>query len=324
MSRKQNQSLSERMHAKEWRALPQDVALSGDTKSGTRRLFGEILRKFSVVLLVGGIASLFVYVWLDMMSGFSEEKSGPIAVAFESDGGMLDETWFRSWTEFDENSAPNLHHLRDRIMEYPQVSAARVMRLPDGNLRVDVRERCPVARLVDKEGHVRLVATDGVIFPSETFPLQQSMLPILQDVRIAIDAKTGFERVPAMEKLTDFIETARTAYGKLFREWDTISLRDFPSDLRDIGHPWSLIYVVPKASAQNPAHAKVVEYVFSASRFREDLKLLAAAREHKTWNDALGAPNRPPAYRVLFITNRKNPQKEFREIRLIPVQAENP
>ena len=118
------------MHAKEWRALPQDVALSGDTKSGTRRLFGEILRKFSVVLLVGGIASLFVYVWLDMMSGFSEEKSGPIAVAFESDGGMLDETWFRSWTEFDENSAPNLHHLRDRIMAYPQVSAARVMRLP--------------------------------------------------------------------------------------------------------------------------------------------------------------------------------------------------
>lgn len=226
------------MHAKEWRALPQDVALSGDTKSGTRRLFGEILRKFSVVLLVGGIASLFVYVWLDMMSGFSDEKKGPVSVVFENNGGMLDEAWFRVWAEFDENASPNLHRLRNRLLEYPQVAAARVMRNPDGGLRIDVAERKPVARVVDGDGRVRLVATDGVIFPSETFPLLPAALPILQDVRIAIDTKTGFERVPGMEKLAEFIETARTGYETLFREWDTISLRDFPADLRDIDHSW--------------------------------------------------------------------------------------
>lgn len=324
MARKQNQTLSDRMHAKEWRALPQDVALSGDTKSGTRRLFEEILRKFSVILLVGGISSLFVYVWLDMMSGFSEEETGPIFVEFENNGGMLDETWFRTWTEFDAMSTPNLHHLRNRIMEYPQVSDARVLRRPDGSLRVDVRERCPVARLADEDGHVRLVATDGVVFPSETFPLQQSMLPILQHARITIDEKTGFERVSGMEKLTDFIETARKGYGELFAEWATISLRDFPEDLRDIERPWSLIYVTPHPSSQNPAHAKVVEYVFSASRFREDLKLLASARANGVWEQVFGAQNHPAAYRVLFITNRKNPPKEFREIRLIPETTETP
>lgn len=324
MSRKQNHNLEERIRAKEWRALPQDAVLSGDTKSGTRRLFADVLRKFSVVLLIGGIASLFVYVWADMMAGFSEEKSGPVSVSFESDGGILDEKWFREWTEFNEEAVPNLHHLRNRILEYPQVSAARVLRKPDGNLRIDVRERCPVARLIDKDGVVRLVATDGIVFPSNTFPMQQAMLPILQDVRVTVDSKTGFECVPAMEKLTDFIETARTSYGKLFREWDTISLRDFPADLRDIGQPWSLIYVVPKLSARDPSHAKVSEYVFSASRFLEDLKLLAAARDNPAWDGVFGAPNHPPAYRVLFITNRKNPPKEFREIRLIPVYSENP
>ncbi|MBQ2731825.1 MAG: hypothetical protein IJF68_02090 [Opitutales bacterium] len=325
MSRKQNhQNLIEQMHSKEWRALPQNVVLSGDTKSGKRQRVYEILRKFSVVLLVGGIASLLAYVWIDMMAGLSDEEKNPVAVHFENNGGLLDEAWFRAWTEFDENAAPNLHHLRDRLLAHPQISAARVLRRPDGMLRVDVLERKPVARLEDDDSGVRFVAADGVVFSSDAWAVRQSGLPILRDVRRAIDSKTGFDCVPVMAKLADFIETARTSYRKLFEEWDTISLRDFPSDERDIARPWSLISVVPFAAVQNPGHAKIKEYVFSATRFREDLKLLASARANGTWDMVLSAPTRAPAYRVLFITNRKNPMKEFREMRLIPLSAETP
>lgn len=320
--RKQHEhSLTEKMHAKDWRALPQSVVLAGDTGTGRGKRLKEALRVFSVVLLFGGIGGLFVYVWQDMISDFSNEaEMHPVGIEFVNEGGVLDETWFRMWTNFDETQAPDLKALRDRVMAYPQVTATRIVRLKDGRIRVDVRERRPVARLVIEESPW-LVADDGILFPGQTFPATQSMLPLLRDVHYTVCEKTGFRKIGGLDALVSFIDIARTRFRKQFTDWEAISLKNFPSDPRDLALPWAALHVVPRATSRHPAHAQIEEIIFSASRFKEDLTLFAAADNSGDIDAVLSAPNHPKAYRILFITNRKNPNSEFREMRMIPVTA---
>lgn len=329
MPRKHVQSLSEKMHAKDWRALPQTVALGGDTKSSKRRRLSGALRFFSVVLLFAGIVSLFVYVWLDMTADPVSEsgEARSVRLEFISEKGVLDEAWFRRWTEFDEKSAPNLNALYRRLTEYPQVRAARIRRLAGGALRVELRERTPFARLIDADGAVRLIADDGVIFPSETFPSVQSALPLLQNAKIVEDGEFGFERVVGMKPLAEFISLARANYKKLFAEWDVISLKDFPTEAAELAQPWSVLRVIPKATSRDPAQAQIAEIVFSATRFREDLALLAAADASGKLDEVLGSigtAGTRRAVRIIFITNRKTPGREFREMRIIPFVAGTP
>lgn len=328
MPRKHTPSLSEKMHAKDWRALPQIVALRGDTKPAKRRRKRDVLRVFSVAVLACGIASLLAYVWLDLLGETSDENAArPVGLEYSNEGGFLSEDWFRDWTEFDETRAPNLNALRARLLEYPQVLDARILRLNDGNIRVILQERSPVARWFDKSGRAWLIANDGVVFPAETFSPSQVMLPVLLDVKF-FSGDDGFRRVAGIATLAEFIELARTRYRKLLAEWDSISLADFPSDPQDIPQPWSVLRVIPRPAAQTPGHARIEEIVFSAnpSRFRDDLKLLAAADADGVLARVLGATgaDRPKAYRVCFITNRKNPGREFREMRLVPSDAGTP
>lgn len=329
MQRRRNQSLSERMRAKEWRALPQNAALRGDTRPSKRRRARGVLRAFSFTLLFCGIASLFVYVWTDMMRGLAEEGGDTrvVGVEFSDKDGVLDEAWFRAWTGFDESRAPNLNLLRRRLLAYPQILAADIRRRPEGKIRVFVRERIPIARLEDAHGNVHLVAEDGVLFPAETFPrAARGALPLLRDAKISVDEGTGFERVEGIAPLADFLTLSRTSYPEFFREWEAVSLRDFPADPSDAAMPWSALRVIPRPLASNPAEPQIREIVFSADpkTFRKDLGLLAAAAESGRLEEALRARASASGrdYRMLFITNRKNPAKEFREMRLIPVPAE--
>lgn len=328
MQRKRNQSLVERMRAKEWRALPQDVALRGDTRSAKRRRVRDVIRTLSFSLLFCGIVALFAYIWSGMVNDVSEEsgKTPVVGVEFIDRDGVLGEDWFRAWTGFDETRQPNLNVLRARLLEYPQVLDADIRRLP-GKIQVFVRERVPVARMADERGNVSLVAADGVIFPSKTFPQSAcDMLPLLKHAKISVIEGSGFARVDGIAALTEFLTTARENYPKLFGDWGSISLKDFPTDSHDAAMPWCALRVFPKPLASNPAAPQIQEIIFSADpkTFHEDLRLLGSATNSGKIDEVLSAP-RPGAkrnYRMLFITNRKDPEKEFREMRLIPVPAE--
>lgn len=329
MPRKKEQSLEERLRAKEWRSLPQNVKLSGDTKSTKRRRKLDALKLFAAVLLFGGCAALFVYIWRDMMREISEPtEAAPVALEFVNNGGVLDEAWCRARTDFDGKSLPNLSEMRRKLLAYPQVCDARVQRLANGKIRVDLRERRPIARLVGADGNARLVAADGVIFPAETFPQTQTMLPLLTDAKIVRAGEDGaaFDSVAGTAPLFEFIELARTKYKQLFAEWDSISLKDFPTDARELSLPWAALRVIPRATAHNPAKVQITEIVFSPAHFKEDLQLLAATEKDGRLETLLaenapaaGTASGPRAYRILFITNQKTPGNEFREIRIIPV-----
>lgn len=329
MPRRKEQSLEDRLSAKGWRSLPQDVKLRGDTKSTKRRRKLDALKLFAAAVLFGGCAVLFVWVWRDMMREISEPaEAAPVALEFVNNGGVLDEAWCRARTNFDGVSLPNLSEMRRRLLSYPQVVDARVQRLANGKIRVELRERRPIARLVDSDGNARLVAADGVIFPAETFPQTQAMLPLLTDAKIVRAGEGGaeFDSVAGTATLFGFIELARTKYKQLFSEWDSISLKDFPTDARELSLPWAALRVIPRATAHNPAKVQITEIVFSPAYFKEDLQLLAATEKDGRLESLLaesapaaGTAVGPRAYRILFITNRKTPGKEFREIRIIPV-----
>lgn len=326
MSRKQGQTLAEQMHAKEWRALPQTVSIIGLGPGGTgttgRQFWMRVLKCFSFVALFSGIAALFVYVWMDMMDSMTGgDDAQPVAVEFVNDGGVLNEAWFRKWTAFDETNAPNLNQLRDRLLEYPQIRSARILRLNDGKIRIDIRERYPVARFVDESGQLRLVADDGILFPAETFPGVQAMLPLLQDVKVAPAENGAFSHVKGFAPVAEFLAFAHANYREQFANWAAISLKDIPLDSYEISSPWAVFRVIPRSTFCNPVQTQVSEIVFSADRFREDLRLFEAAHRAGQIEKALNAPGeaRAPEYRILFITNRKNPNREFREMRIVPV-----
>lgn len=323
MPRKHEQSLSEKMHAKDWRALPQNVALGGDTKSAKRRRARDVLRAVFCVVLVLGSVALLVFVWTEMTRA---EETRPVELEFVNDGGVLDRNWFLEWSGFDETRAPNLNALRRRLLEYPQVRDAKIFRQNEGKIRVVLRERRPIARWCDEGGNAFLVADDGVLFPAATFPRVQSMLPVLIDVKPTDDGN-GFPRIANVRPLAEFIELARTRYPTLFKDWDTISLKNFPADARELAMPWSELRVELRASSQNPKNVWISHIVFSPDRFRDDLKLLSGAVASGELDKALGGgagTPRPAAAYIRFITNRKNPDKECREMRIIPIPAGTP
>lgn len=328
MPRKKIQEIETLARARDWRNLPQGVAIGSDTRSSRRLRSRVVFRWVFTLLLSVGIVGVFVYTWREMMSDESAELSPSTHAAapeFVNPDGVLNEKWMREWTDFDTAAGtPNLSFLQRRLLEYPQIRDARVERVADGKIRVSVRERRPVARLVSDDGNVRLVAEDGVIFPAATFPPGQAMLPKLRDAQILADEKTGFERVAGIAVLAEFLNLARKNYSGLYVDWDEISLRDLPADARGARLPWAFLRVTPKESSQNPALPRIEEIVFSANRFREDLKLFAGAVNDGTVANVLasaGTP-RPLGYRISFITNRKNPRREFREMRMVPTYAE--
>jgi len=326
MSRKQEQSLEERMRAKDWRTLPQTVAF-GDTRPTRRQRWRQLARAVAFIAIFGGILTMLGIVAREMFRDASE----PIATRatefeFVNDGGVLSENWFRERSGTTENRAPNLNEIRLRLASYPQIASVRVRRLPNDKIRVEIRERRPVARFVDGNGTMKLVADDGVIFPAETFPSTQAMLPILTDAKISrasenTDGNASFDRIEGIAPVVRFLELCRVRYKKLFAEWDTISLKDFPADPRDLAMPWSVFRVTPRATSRNPARAQISEIAFSTEFFAEDLKLLASADAAGTLDAVLDSAPAGKNFKIRFVTNKKNPSDEFREMRMIPESA---
>lgn len=321
MSRKETKSLDERARAKDWRSLPQDVGL-GDTKPTKNRRWRIIFNTCAFTALFGVILALFVFVFADLLRELEDgNPATPTEFEFVNEGGVLTDAWFREITGIADGKIPNLNEIRLSVIAYPQVAAARVQRLSNGKIRAEIRERRPVARIADSRGNARLVASDGVIFPAETFPPTQAMLPFVSDAKISVvpEGETvGFECVEGIAPLTDFLDLARVNYRKLYAEWDTISLKSLPTNPDDIAMPWAVFRVTPRATSRNPAHAQISQIVFSASRFREDLKLLAAAEASGTLDDVLSGARAGASFTIRFITNKKNPGDEFREMRVIP------
>lgn len=324
MPRKQEQSLEEQMRAKDWRALPQSVSL-GNTRPTRRQRLRKITSAVAFITIFGGIIAMLGIVATEMFHEASDPvATRPIEFEFVNDGGVLSENWFRKRVITTNESTPNLNEIRLRLASYPQIADVRVRRLPDGKIRVEIKERRPVARLVDRDGGMKLVADDGVIFPAETFPSTQAMLPLLVDANISRASGSAqgenitFDRIEGLKPVVRFLELCRIRYKKLFTEWDTISLKDLPSDARDLVMPWSVLRVTPRATSRNPAHAQISEIAFSTEFFADELKLLASADAAGTLDSILNAAPANKNFKIRFVTNKKNPSDEFREMRMIP------
>lgn len=286
--------------------------------AGNRRLWRVIWGWVAVALFFGFVGVVARLAWSDAVIA---EVESPVSVPpkFETDG-TLDEAWLRAKVDF--STPPPLFRIKEILKEEPQVREAVVTRKPDGALLVQVSERTPAARIMvrlpDGGTEPRLVSTDGVIFRGvNAGRMLFANLPLIEGARpkpgAIADTLEGFEPVAR------FLTLARERHIGLYREWQRISLRDYPGRP---DAPGALFRVRPRLNTQSPDAAAVVEIIFSAQEDRFSVELGDLDRSIGRWvltklSEADRA--RYPAYVLdMSIWNMSNPRRPYPEPRLIP------
>lgn len=290
-----------------------------------RRRLSVILRYLIILLFFAGVAAVCYFAWQDsstphLASENTEESAPGKAIEYINDGSIP-----KQWVlELLGSPLPPILDVKRKLDEVPQIKKVEVRRLAGGVYEVKIAEREPVARIrirgADGNPTVNLVSTDGVIYdPINIGTLTVQNLPMLEDSsprrsgnRIVID---GFEPV------ADFIRLARVEHKNLYREWLSVSLKDF--DGRPTA-PGAVFRVKPRLNSQAADSAAIVEIVFSPVDYAMELRQFALPEMQEAIRQSLRTADRAknPAYRLdLSMMNSSNPSFPYMQPRLQAVSA---
>lgn len=300
---------------RDWRKLvPQEVQRLPAGATGRRRAARSWVSGAMVaglLLLMGGI----VWVALD-----SEAAPPAVALRFSTDG-FLPEGFARLAVR-PPDSAGNrdVVAIRESLEAEPQVLSAKVRRLGNGTIDIELRERLAVARLeyplADGKSQLRLLGTDGVTFVGVGYPAQAVRnLPAVID--LPADALRDGARSSGLKLAAALLAAARTGYPALHRDWESVSLRDCFDGRPDI--PGASLRVRLRPSSQPPGRPALTEVIFSNAEWPRELSLLAGLG----LDELLRRPGlTAPAYVLkLHIRNRSQPGTVTLEPRLVPASS---
>lgn len=299
---------------RDWRKLiPQEVHRVPSGVTGRRRA----ARSWVSGAAVGG--SLLLLAGLLWMALDESPAAGPgpsVALRVRTDG-------FLSAADLRPVAFPpgqpgglDVAALRAALETDRQVLSARVRRLADGALDIELRERLAVARLdVAAPGASgwRLLGADGVPFPGRGYPAQAVRnLPVVTD--LPESSEGGSRRSAGLELAAAFLAAAKSSYPALHAEWQAVSLRDAFDGNPEI--PGATLRVLTRPASQPADRPALAEVVFSAGEWARELPLLAALGV----DERLRAPGMDaPAYVLkLHIRNRSQPGTVTMEPRLVP------
>ncbi len=299
----------------------------GEAGSAKRGRMRNIALRF--VLMVLFTASVLGVAWLawDYSGAGNEHPLKPVTVKFEADG-QLNREWLDSKIDF-RVSQP-LSRIKAALEAEPQVREVTVTRAADESLFIRIAERSPVARLLvrlpDGSTEARLVATDGVIFRGVNVgPMLFANLPLLNGAKPKLGGSPERLRIEGFEPVAGFLTRARERHASLYREWLSVSLRDYPGRP---DAPGALIRVKPRLNTQAPDSAAIVEILFSPLSERYAVELNDLDFNLRQWvtsklRDA--DRSRYPAFILdMSIWNLSNPRRPHPEPRLIPVPLRQP
>lgn len=300
---------------RDWRKLvAQDVQRLPAGATGRRRA----ARSWVSGVTVAGIFLLMAgTVWFAL-----DTEAAPAAVTlrFRTDG-FLPESFARQAAR-PAGVAGNRDVLaiRQSLEAEPQVLSAKVRRLGNGMIDIEVHERLAVGRLevagADGRPQLRLLGADGVPFVGVGYPVQAVRnLPSVVD--LPPDALRDGTRSGGLELAASLLAAARTGYPQLHRDWESISLRDCFDGRADI--PGASLRVRLRPSSQPADRPALTEVIFSNAEWSRELSLLAGLGV----DELLRRPGmNSPAYVLkLHIRNRSQPGAVTLEPRLVPAST---
>jgi hypothetical protein len=302
---------------RDWRKLiPQDVPRVPGGATGRRRAARSWFSAALVVILLAAMGGLL---WVAL-----DETPGPArapVLRVRTDGWLPEEA-VRALAFPPGGGAPrDVAAIRQAVETDPQVLGARVRRLADGTLEVELRERLAVARLerVAAPGappEVRLLGADGVPFAGAGYPLQAVRnLPLVTD--LPAESLGGERRSAGLELAAAFLAAARAGHGQLHADWQAVSLRDALDGRTDI--PGACLRVSVRPSSQPADRPALEEIVFSNAEWNRELAVLAGLR----LDELLRRPGMTARAYVLklHIRNRSQPGTVTLEPRLVPAAS---
>lgn len=302
---------------RDWRKLiPQEVQRVPAGATGRRRAARSWFSAASIGLLLAGMACL---TWLAL----DETPVGarPAALRVRTDGWLPEEAVRALAFPPGAAGSRDVAAIRQSLETDPQVLGARVRRLADGTVDVELRERLAVARLesVPPPGAapvVRLLGADGVPFAGAGYPLQAVRnLPLVTD--LPAESSGGERRSAGLELAAAFLAAARAGHGQLHAEWQAVSLRDCLDGRTDI--PGATLRVLVRPVSQPADRPALEEIVFSNAEWNRELAVLAGLR----LDELLRRPGMTARGYVLklHIRNRSQPGTVTMEPRLAPAAS---
>lgn len=302
---------------RDWRKLiPQDVQRVPAGATGRRRAARSWFSAAGVALLLGAMGALL---WLAL--GDSPPGSLPAGLRVRTDGWLPDSAVKALVFPPGAPASRDVAAIRQSLEADPQVLGARVRRLPDGALEVELRERLAVARLDLPAAPgvapvVRLLGADGVPFAGAGYPAQAVRnLPVVTD--LPPESGGGERRSAGLELAAAFLAAARAGHGQLHAEWQSVSLRDCLDGRTDV--PGATLRVVVRPSSQPADRPALEEIVFSNAEWNRELAVLAGLRV----DELLRRPGMAARAYVLklHIRNRSQPGTVTMEPRLVPAAS---
>ena len=298
---------------RDWRRfVPQDVQRVPQTATARRR----VVRSWISGTLVGTFFILLItLIWFALDSESSPANA--VTIRFRTDGFLPDTVARRAVAPVGSEGARDVITIRQALEAEPQVLSAKVRRLGNGTIDIDLHERLAVGRLeimqADGKPQLRLLGSDGVPFVGTGYP-QQAIRNLPAVIDLPPEAHREGVKSGGLELAATFLAAARTGYPRLHREWESISLRDCFDGRVDISGASLRVHIRP--SSQPLDRAALTEVVFSNAEWARELSLYAGLDIDKV----LRRPGMTsPSYVLkLHIRNRSQPGSATIEPRLVP------